>query len=334
MKRCILIFAVLCGCAGFAKQPELKFRADGTFKILQMTDFHFKAADTLSNKALRNINRMLDLEQPDFVALTGDLIYGSPGREGLERLLEPLIRRKIPYAVVWGNHDDHDCDMSRREMQAFVEKQPCNTGFRVNGIDEASESVFNVRVTGSKSAKTALVMWFMDSGTSIAPAEGERGYGWISYPQIEWYNRESRAITKANGGKPVPALAFYHIPVPEYNEAIRDTNSIFIGNKFEPVACPKLNSGFFTATRINGDVMGHFCGHEHDNDFITLWHGIALAYGRFSGGDTGYNHLDYVGGRVILLKEGERKFETYIRLYNGDLIQRAYFPEGTRKIEF
>jgi hypothetical protein len=79
--------------------------------------------------------------------------------------------------------------------------------------------------------------------------------------------------------------------------------------------------------------MGHFCGHDHDNDFVTLWHGIMLGYGRYSGCNTVYNNLDYNGGRVILLKEGSRSFETYIRLRNGEITQRSFYPEFVRKIE-
>jgi hypothetical protein len=58
-----------------------------------------------------------------------------------------------------------------------------------------------------------------------------------------------------------------------------------------------------------------------------------LGYGRFSGGNTVYNNLDYNGGRVILLQEGARRFDTYVRLRNGDIIDRACYPELLRKIE-
>ena len=40
-----------------------------------------------------------------------------------------------------------------------------------------------------------------------------------------------------------------------------------------------------------GDVFGVFCGHDHDNDFVTQYAGVMLGYGRYSGGKTVYNHL-------------------------------------------
>ena len=49
-----------------------------------------------------------------------------------------------------------------------------------------------------------------------------------------------------------------------------------------------------------------------------MWKGIVLAYGRFTGGNTEYNHLSN-GARVIVLKEGERTFTSWIRLKGGEL---------------
>jgi hypothetical protein len=321
---------------GYAQErPVLKFRADGTFKILQLTDIHMQHLNEASQKAIQNIHTMLDLEKPDMVVITGDVIFAAPGEPGLQRVLEPLISRKTPYAVTWGNHDNNDCEMTRREMQDYVQKQPFNLGFRVEGLNDEStfnESVFNIPVRDSRGERVASVLWCMDSGIG-STVKGVKGYGWITPEQIEWYNRESRAYTAANNGVPLPALAFYHIPVPEYGEATCAEEPRWVGHKLERVASPQLNTGFFAATVINGDVMGHFCGHEHNNDFAALWHGILLAYGRFSGGNTVYNDLDYNGGRVIILRQDAREFETYVRLRNGDLIERVHYPELVRKIE-
>jgi hypothetical protein len=326
----ICIIAGLVSVSGFAQRPALKFHPDGSFKILQLTDIHMQHLNEASMKAIKNINTMLDFEKPDMVVITGDVIFAAPGEPGLQRVLEPIISRKIPFAVTWGNHDNNDCDMTRREMQDYVEKQPFNAGFRVDGLE--GESVFHIPVKSSRDDKVAFVIWCMDSGAG-STVEDVKGYGWITPAQIEWYNRESKAFAKANNGTPVPALAFYHIPVPEYGDATCAEDPRWIGHKLEHVASPPLNSGFFAANKINGDVMGHFCGHEHNNDFVAMWHGIMLAYGRFSGGNTVYNDLDYNGGRVIILKEGAREFETYVRLRTGDIIQRVHYPELLKKID-
>ncbi len=52
----------------------------------------------------------------------------------------------------------------------------------------------------------------------------------------------------------------------------------------------------FAAMKEAGDVMGMFVGHDHDNDYAVMWKDILLAYGRYTGGNTVYNHLP--NGRV------------------------------------
>lgn len=40
------------------------------------------------------------------------------------------------------------------------------------------------------------------------------GYGWFTQEQVGWYRARSAAYTAANGGKPLPALAFSISPCP------------------------------------------------------------------------------------------------------------------------
>jgi hypothetical protein len=63
-----------------------------------------------------------------------------------------------------------------------------------------------------------------------------------------------------------------------------------------------------------GDVMGTFAGHDHLNDYIGELHGIRLGYGRATGYNTYGKEGFPRGARVIQLFEGERRFDTWIRL--------------------
>lgn len=76
----------------------------------------------------------------------------------------------------------------------------------------------------------------------------------------------------------------------------------------------------FAAMRQNNDIIGIFTGHDHNNDYIGVLHNIALAYGRYSGGNTVYNNLGKNGCRVIELQEGEKSFTTYIYILGGERI--------------
>ena len=169
---------------------------------------------------------------------------------------------------------------------------------------------------------SAAILYFIDSG-SYAPTD-IGGYDWIRREQIAWYLQESAKIT-AEIGHPLPALAFFHIPIPEYDE-VWDFHTCY-GVKYENVCPPQINTGFFAALHEAGDVMGTFVGHEHVNDFWGELHGIRLCYGRASGyhsyGREGFPR----GARVIQLQEGERQFETWLHLDDGTVVHSQ--PEHT-----
>ena len=56
-----------------------------------------------------------------------------------------------------------------------------------------------------------------------------------------------------------------------------------------------------------------------------MFYQVMLAHGRFSGGNTEYNHLSN-GARVIVLKEGRREFDTWIRERSGRVLYETTYP--------
>lgn len=303
---------------------ELKFKADNTFKIVQFTDIHLCPSNPETQVAIRMINEVLDAEKPDLVVLTGDVVTESPAKTGWDMVTEPMIRRSIPFAVNFGNHDDEN-DLNRAALVKLVSTY---TGCLFTDEAESVKGFGNyaLPVQSSAGTHTAAVLYCMDSN-AYSTLKGVKGYGWFGHDQVDWYLRQSHAFTKGNKGKPLPALAFFHIPLPEYNQAY---NAMATGTRLEAECNPQINTGMFTAMLDAGDVLGTFVGHDHDNDYIANLHGIALTYGRFSGGKTTYTNLEN-GARVIVLKEGERSFDTWIRLKENRVIQQVSFPKDLRK---
>ena len=153
------------------------------------------------------------------------------------------------------------------------------------------------------------------------------GYGWFDFSQISWYRKSSKDFTQANGGVPLPSLAFFHIPLPEYTNAWNNQNSKPIGIRNEDESCARLNSGMFTAMLECGDVMGTFVGHDHLNDYIAEFGQIALAYGRVSKFMKDKDD-PLAGGRVIVLTEGKRSFKTWIRDADGNKVLLCNWPDS------
>lgn len=259
MKRAIhltVLLAFLLAANVLAQKPELKFDADKKFKIVQFTDAHIKPGDPLSDVAFTTVAKVLDAEKPDLVVLTGDIVTGRPAQKGWEAITELIIRRKIPFAAVFGNHDDEH-DLTRAQLAELIEKMPFSLMVgKTRNVSGYGNYVIPVRSSDGKS--TAENLYFMDSN-AYSTIEGVGKYGWFQNDQIQWFRDQSRQIRKASGGKTIPALAFFHIPFPEYTQAYRNEKNPAIGVRLEAEAAPTLNSGMFAAMLESGDYR-YVCG--------------------------------------------------------------------------
>lgn len=306
-----------------AEKPTLKFGSNGTFKIAQFTDLHLQYKNPASDITFERISQVIADEQPDLILLTGDIIYGKPGKENFENILTFLNDKQIPFAFVFGNHDDEQ-GLTRQEL--FDLGKPFANNLSEDLFPELSGvGNYILMVKSSTGEKAAAALYCIDSH-AYSSIKNIGGYDYIKTDQINWYKEQSKLLTEQNGGTPLPALAFFHIPFPEYATAISASNSQAYGIKRENVCAPALNSGFFTAIKECGDIMGTFVGHDHNNDYAAIWHGVLLAYGRYSGGNTVYNDLPN-GSRIIEMKEGERVFTTWIRTAQG-IEQLVTYPNS------
>lgn len=327
MKRLLLMLMMGLGfSAPKAQETSLTFDEKGEFKIVQFTDVHFKYGNQASDIALERIDEVLSAESPDLVVLTGDVIFSPPADKGLRTVLERVSAHNVPFVMTFGNHDDEQ-GMSRSQLYDIARSVKGNIQ-PDRGDRQSPDYMLTVKSSDGK-GKDAAALYFFDS-RSYSPRKDVEGYAWMTFEQVADYRGCSAKLTEANGGTPLPSLAFFHIPLPEYNQAAADEGAILIGTRMEKACAPALNTGMFTAMKEAGDVMGMFVGHDHDNDYTVMWHGILLGYGRYTGGNTVYNHLPN-GARVIVLKEGQRTFDTWIDLKGGERKDYTVYPDSYLK---
>lgn len=294
-------------------KPLLRYREDGTFTIVQFTDVHWKNGDDIDARSRLIMSDVVRTEQPDLIVYTGDTIFStdcSDPAASFRQAVSVPEEAGIPWAAVFGNHDAEQ-GVTREELMASLS----GTEF---GLSEAGPEVISgvgnyvLSVQGAGD-NSAFRLYFLDSGDYAPDAVG--GYGWVKPDQIAWYTADSKAAAQ-EAGAIVPALAFFHIPLPEYDQLWNEGEAC--GIKKEQVCCAKVNSGLFSAMLDRGDVVAAFAGHDHLNDYGGSWHGIGLYYGRATGCNTyGFEHR---GARVIRLREGSRQPETWIRLETGERI--------------
>ena len=324
-KTKLLQIVCLLMCIGISpmKSQNLKFGEDKKFKIVQFTDVHWKADSIASEEAGERMSEVLDAEKPDLVIFTGDVIFGKPADKSMRCALEPTIKRGIPFAVTFGNHDD-ELGMSRKELYDFIKDMPGNLTSTVEGLSGVTNFILPVKA--SDGSKDVALLYVFDSH-SYSTLKHLKGYGWIKHDQVQWYLNESKKFTESNGGTPLTALSFFHIPLPEYHEAVNNEGSFLIGTRKEEACNQEINTGMFAAMQEAGDVLGVFVGHDHVNDYAVSWKGIMLCYGRFTGGKTVYHDMPGGNGaRVIELTEGVRQFRSWIRLKGGQVINEFTYP--------
>ncbi len=321
MFRKLILGLTMLMCIGQAfAQNTLRFKK-GLFKIVQITDLHYKLGVKASEQGLACVREMVQTEKPDLVVVTGDIIYSAPADSTLSVVLKTFAQLGVPFCMTFGNHD-YDFKTPAVALYNQMQKTPnC-----VMPVLQGKNTDYSLPILSSNGKRTAAVLYCIDTHNKPAIG-GIGGYQWISHNQITWYRQRSMVYKQKNGGRPVPSLAFLHIPLPEFNYATANTQCPMYGSRLERAYSPSINSGMFASIKEMGDIMGVFCGHDHDNDYAVSYFNVLLAHGRFSGGNTEYNHLKR-GARVIVLKEGKREFDTWIREVGGNVLYRTTYPKS------
>lgn len=321
MFRKLILGLTMLMCIGQAfAQNTLRFKK-GLFKIVQITDLHYKLGVKASEQGLACVREMVETEKPDLVVVTGDIIYSAPADSTLSVVLKTFAKLGVPFCMTFGNHD-YDFKTPAVALYNQMQKTPnC-----VMPVLQGKNTDYSLPILSSNGKRTAAVLYCIDTHNKPAIG-GIGGYQWISHNQITWYRQRSMVYKQKNGGRPVPSLAFLHIPLPEFNYATDNTQCPMYGSRLEKAYSPSINSGMFASIKEMGDIIGVFCGHDHDNDYAVSYFNVLLAHGRFSGGNTEYNHLKR-GARVIVLKEGKREFDTWIREVGGNVLYRTTYPKS------
>lgn len=319
----VLLFSCFLGTSEAGAQVvSMSFNDSKSFKIVQFTDIHWDPKKEAIKDAKETMELVLEQEKPDLVIFSGDIVVGAPISKAIDSVFMIVEKRRIPFAYTFGNHDD-EADMSRSEIFEYLKKFRYNVTTTTEGISGITNYVIEIK--GAEGSENKALIYIIDTHAySPLKEKGIGGYDWIKADQIQWYVDASRSYAQANGGVPLPALAYFHIPIPEYNIAAGQEKFKLIGHRLEKACAPEINTGLGAAILDRGDVMATFVGHDHVNDYIADYYGVKLIYGRCTGGELCYGNLSQ-GARVVELKEGERSFKTWMVLRDGSSTEAYTF---------
>ncbi len=340
------------------EKAHISFNEDGKLTILQVADIQDNI--TLSNFTKRSIINAVEQSQPDLIVMTGDNIAGylcgtkTLARTSLKEVMDIFEEIGIPVAMVFGNHDDDNTPYTKLEQIEQYETYDCFIGCAgvvaektVGKNTVTNAGTYNIPIFESAdSDKVAYNIWCIDSG-NYNPDDSIGGYGYVFPEQIDWYVEKSNELKEANGGEPVPSIAFQHIVPPQVFSVLKEVDkgtegAVEHGGKYYVLPddtdkaanwlgetpCPpstEFEPGYaeLNAMLEQGDVNAVFFGHDHINCYVVNYQGIDLVS---SPGCTFQSYNDANRGfRVITLdKENPDSYETYT-MRTSDLLEGGSF---------
>lgn len=334
-------------------------RAGAPFKIAVFADLHFGENAWTEWGPIQDVNSVkvmstvLDAEAPDFVVYLGDIVTANniPIQNASlywDEAVSPTRARGIPWASVFGNHDDASfewpldwfssngvpqvyCPLPNSSFSVFMPgEESCSfrgtsrlglmrkeienneLSYSSIGPNDLWPSVSNyvLQVLPSDDPKSPLVyLYFLDSGGGSYPEV-------ISNAQAEWFKQKSEEI---NPDLRVPELIFWHIPSKAYKKVAPKfrIHKPCVGSiNMERVAAQEAEMGIMKFLADRPSVKAVFVGHNHGLDWCCpykkqLW----LCFARHTGYG-GYGNWAR-GARILEITRQPFSIKSWIRMEDG-----------------
>ena len=341
------LFISLLGCSAYRDVPNDvgknsytvdKYRTTmqyyDDFKILQLADLHL-GIETDLGKQLDIVKATVRKEAPDLIILTGDnFMYASKGVvkelvSTLNSVCDELTverGRLTKFTMTFGNHDNQG-DYPRYYINEIVSSYSTSDGNEISDkiyaafVDYEDDDLFGLTNfyidlvdDRSKSRDTVDVKYrihVIDSNSYhfVGP---DYDYDVIHDEQLD---HAVKVYGQATADKEYIGMAFFHIPLHEYEEVRQDAintdypSYMGQGEFREGVLCGYENNGSYAKLR-EANIVAFFCGHDHTNygDFIyradseTASDRAIFSYGVKSSNQL-YHDTDMIGYKTITLRD-------------------------------
>lgn len=291
------------------------------FKILWLTDLHFgnptNTKDYDEIKEYTHLKAMIEEAGiVDLIMLTGDVFDGETEAQ-VDTFITFMDLFNTKWAFTFGNHDletmqDNPFYINKKIMES-------KNAVYVDYEDDEIDGYTNYYINLVSNNKNIYRLFLVDSNANKPTAAG----GDSVYDIIHDNQLDHLALINKTENDSAPGLAFFHIPLREYNNAyIGYTASPQVyagqGEKREYAGFGYKNNGAYRIMQENG-VIGTFVGHAHNNDFDIDYfddnNHMEMSFG-LKGTDLNYNDGDLIGYKIITLPNDPGSFDhTCIKEY-------------------
>lgn len=326
---CVLLAAVLlvCGVLFFPlmgkKNTEIwsagdEFKIENVqsvekgenFKILLMADTQLWSNPAENKACFEEMDKLVEKTQPDMIVTLGDNLSAFASRFYMKSYIEKMDSYKIPWAPVFGNHDNEiptnslnwQGDCYEKSEYCLFKKGPSN----LYGCG-------NYAVNITENGKPVYTLFMFDNGRYIKYEDGSKKEIYMGYEQIAWYEWNVKGIEKATGAV-VPSMTFSHFAQPEFREAVEkfgvktEDGSYTIPAEYGSGSCAYLpcaapvKSGFFDKCKELGSTKYIFSGHDHESNAKIEYEGITFGYGLKTGpSPSPWNGAKKTGGTLLTI---------------------------------
>lgn len=278
--------------------------SDYSFKIMQIADIHLGEnswtdwGPEQDIKTFHVLDSVILAEQPDLIVLSGDQLTANNVDENAtayyRTLGEKLSYYGIPWALIFGNHDDAPLERggpnntiykfpaktSRQQLLAVDQEFQLSLTQSTSGIFGSSNYVLNLHYPSAwfKDAKkqVAVQLFFLDSGGGSLVAQLEQS-------QIDWFHQQHRPDLPG-------AVVFQHIPATQFVYDGRTCHGLHV-DAVDPIVNDP-DPGIVQTLQNAKNVRFLAVGHNHGNDYCcstknstpgNTTNNLHLCFGRHSG---------------------------------------------------
>lgn len=241
-----------------AGDVHLKMNPAGNFKIMQLTDLHFGENDKRDAATARAVKDWVEKEEPDFIAVTGDLISGFYWDQkehiaefwGHHHKMFVFLMNEInvPWGFVPGDHDfEADADQFMMLQLEAMDKLSATkeNHYKLFGQEMFHQFTYMVPIEHADDPETAVARaWFFGTGRSTCL--GRPGKDCIRRGQLHWYKRLSQSIP-ADDKYRKNGIAFMHHALQEHMFLVN--NFPVHGSKRDYSGCQAINTGLYGEIR-------------------------------------------------------------------------------------
>ncbi len=312
---------------------RLKKDPEKDFTVLCLTDpqMHgrqWAVSDPALAVLLYTVRTLVMRHKPDLIVVAGDIAYA--GHEGCDlshdNFADLMESFGIPWAFVWGNHDDQGGpDFVRRTAERYLQKPHCL--FEAGDVRMGCGNYVIAIEEDDRIVSALLMMDSHDSCYDVKPYIDENGVECVydsSLNELQrvWYKEQVDALCAAGCEDtalimhiPFSAyrdaymaayrdpsrealdalpLAQTHAGAPCWNDAYKDS----FGAMHENVSSYGHDDGIFEMIRASDSTRHVLVGHDHVNNWSIRYRDVLLTYITKCGmGD--YADREFNGGTIV-----------------------------------